>query len=104
MGAGVADTDKVDLPDSPGLDFKIETLYEDEDNSVSPERSKGNGEKVSLIQVKGIGKRTVENLNANGISTISDLLAADPEELSANINGTSPKTISEWQTFWLYWY
>ncbi|NVM35263.1 MAG: helix-hairpin-helix domain-containing protein [Candidatus Lokiarchaeota archaeon] len=49
-----------------------------------------------MIQVKGIGTGTVENLNANGISTISDLLAADPEELSANINGASPKTVSEW--------
>ena len=36
-GAGVADTDKVDLPESPGLDFEIKKLYEDDDTKQEKE-------------------------------------------------------------------
>lgn len=93
-GAGVADTDKVDLLESPGLDFDIETLYEE---GNSQELNENSGDEFSLIQVKGIGKGTVENLNAQGIKTISDLLSANPEELSASISGASAKTVNEWQ-------
>jgi transcription termination factor NusA len=93
-GVGVADTDKVDLPESPGLDFEIETLYEDSDNQ---EENAVSEEPISLLQVKGIGKGTVENLKTNGILTLSDLLEADPEALSASISGASVKTVSEWQ-------
>ncbi len=93
-GAGVADTDKVDISESPGLDFKIETLYEEDDSQEANEES---GEDISLIQVKGIGKGTMESLNAQGIKTISDLISANPEELSANISGASVKTVNDWQ-------
>ena len=93
-GAGVADTDTVEVPEDSGLDFKIETLYEDDDVQESSEESE---EKISLLQVKGIGKGTVENLKAQGIQTVADLLAAEPEELSASITGASVKTVSEWQ-------
>ena len=97
-GAGVADTDKIEPPEVTGLDFKVETLYEEDDaiedgtNSSKPSVSE-----IPLTLVKGIGKGTVENLNAQGITSISKLLAADPEELSANISGASVKTISQWQ-------
>jgi len=94
-GVGVADTDQVEIPDSPGLDFEIETLYEEtntEEQGASPEVE------ISLLQVKGIGKGTVENLKVQGILSIPDLLAANPEELSASIMGASAKTVSEWQT------
>lgn len=94
-GAGVADTDKVELPSSPGLDFEIETLYEESD---ATEKSEESDEGIPLIQVKGIGKGTAENLRAQGIQTIPDLLAADPEELSASLSGASAKTISDWQS------
>jgi hypothetical protein len=93
-GAGVADTDKVEIPDSPGLDFEIETLYEEPDTQ---EQNKESEDKTSLLQVKGIGKGTFENLKAQGIRSISDLLAANPEELSVSISGASVKTVSEWQ-------
>ncbi|MFX1386517.1 MAG: helix-hairpin-helix domain-containing protein, partial [Promethearchaeota archaeon] len=93
-GAGVADTDKIDLLESPGLDFDIETLYEE---GNSQELNETSGDEFPLIQVKGIGKGTVENLNAQGIKTISDLLSANPEELSASISGASAKTVNEWQ-------
>jgi len=97
-GAGVADTDKVELPDVSGLDFRVETLYEEEDaiengtNSGVPSESE-----IPLTLVKGIGKGTVENLSTQGITSISELLAADPEELSASISGASVKTISQWK-------
>ncbi|KKL78102.1 hypothetical protein LCGC14_2028170, partial [marine sediment metagenome] len=55
------------------------------------------GTQISLIKVKGIGKGTVENLETQGINTIVDLLAANPDTLSANVNGVSSKTILEWQ-------
>jgi RecA/RadA recombinase len=94
-GTGVADTDKCELPEASGLDFKVETLYEDDDTNQDQEVVEQ--EEVNLIQVKGIGKGTVENLNAQGIMTVSDLLAANPEELSASISGASVKTVNEWQ-------
>ena len=96
-GAGVADTDKVDLPESSGLDFKIETLYEDDGTQNDQETEELSNDEIPLTQVKGIGKGTVENLNAQGIKSISGLLAADPEELSASISGASIKTINLWQ-------
>ena len=97
-GAGVADTDKVDLTETPGLDFEIETLYEDNDNQEQSDISDQQSDnEVPLIQVKGIGKGTIESLAAQGIRTISDLLAANPEDLSASISGASVKTVSEWQ-------
>jgi DNA repair protein RAD51 len=94
-GAGVADTDKVDLPESPGLDFEIETLYEENDAENSDSSSEN--EEFGLIQVKGIGKGTMEHLRNQGIITISDLLKANPEALSASISGASVKTVTEWQ-------
>ncbi|MFX0005451.1 MAG: DNA repair and recombination protein RadA [Promethearchaeota archaeon] len=94
-GAGVADTDKVDLPESPGLDFEIETLYEETDAENSDTSSEN--KEIELLQVKGIGKGTVENLRNQGIITISDLLEANPEELSVSISGASVKTVTDWQ-------
>ena len=89
-GAGIADTDTVDLPGAPGLDFEIETLYEESDDQE-------NDEKASLLEVKGIGKGTIESLKDQGINNITDLLAADPNDLSTKISGASSKTVSEWQ-------
>ncbi len=88
--AGVADTDKVDIPDTPGLDFEVEKLYEEEDSS-----SEDSG--PNLKAVKGIGKGTVEGLGALGISSIMDLVNADPEDLSSKLSGTSSKMVLEWQ-------
>jgi len=97
-GAGVADTDKVELPEVSGLDFKVETLYEEEDAIENgTDSSKLLEPEIPLTLVKGIGKGTVENLNTQGITNISELLAADPEEISASISGASVKTISQWK-------
>jgi RecA/RadA recombinase len=93
-GTGVADTDKVDLPDTLGLNFEIEALYEESDTVEEVENTE---EEIPLTKVKGIGKGSAESLKSQGIQTIEDLLAADPEELSATISGASTKTISDWQ-------
>ncbi|MHA2280720.1 MAG: DNA repair and recombination protein RadA [Promethearchaeota archaeon] len=86
--AGVADTEKIGIPDEKGLDFEVETLYEESEEPLS----------AALLDVKGIGKGTAENLETEGISSIEDLLNADPENLSSKISGISPKKVSEWQT------
>jgi RecA/RadA recombinase len=86
--AGVADTEKVDIPDEKGLDFEVETLYEESEETSQ----------VSLIDVKGIGKGTVESLETEGITSVEELLNADSEDLSSKISGISPKKVSEWQT------
>lgn len=39
----------------------------------------------------------VENLKSQVIVNIEDLLAANPENLSASISGASVKTVNEWQ-------
>jgi DNA repair protein RadA len=83
--AGVADTETVELPSEKSLDFEVETLYEESDESVT------------LLDVKGIGKGTVESLEAEGITSVEKLLNADKEELSSKISGISPKRVSEWQ-------
>ncbi|KKN05346.1 hypothetical protein LCGC14_1088280 [marine sediment metagenome] len=88
--AGVADTDKVDIPDTPGLDFEVEKLYEEEGSSSESQDSK-------LISVKGIGKGTVEGLGALGIASITDLVNADPNNLSSKLSGASSKMVLEWQ-------
>ena len=86
--AGIADTEKVEIPDEKGLDFEVEMLYE-ESAEEAPE--------IALTNVKGIGKGTAENLETEGIITVKDLLDADPENLSSKISGISPRKVSEWQ-------
>ncbi|TFG01390.1 MAG: DNA repair and recombination protein RadA [Promethearchaeota archaeon] len=90
--AGIADTDKVDLPDLDGLNdkFEIENLYEENENLQ-------NTNEISLTKVKGIGKGMADNLKTEGISTINDLISANPEEIAQKINGASEKQINEWQ-------
>ncbi len=86
--AGVADTEKVEIPDEKGLDFEVETLYEESEDTAN----------IGITNVKGIGKGTAESLETEGITTVDDLLNADPEDLSSKISGISPKKVSEWQT------
>ncbi|MFW9941333.1 MAG: DNA repair and recombination protein RadA [Candidatus Thorarchaeota archaeon] len=93
---GIADTDKVEIPKSTGLEFEVETLYEEKEEASS-EDSKPASEQVSLISVKGIGKGTAEGLEALGISSIDELVAADPDDLSAKLSGASTSKVIEWQ-------
>jgi RecA/RadA recombinase len=89
--AGVADTEKVEIPDEKGLDFEIETIYEESEETEGSIA-------ITLLDVKGIGKGTVESLETEGITSVDDLLSADSEELSSKISGVSPKKVTEWQT------
>ena len=86
--AGVADTEKIEFPDEKSLDFEVETLYEESEESRD----------ISLVDVKGIGKGTVESLEAEGITSVAELLDADSEDLSTKISGISQKKVSEWQS------
>jgi len=86
--AGIADTEKIEIPDEKGLDFEVETLYEESGDTAN----------IVITNVKGIGKGTAESLETEGITTVDDLLNADPEDLSSKISGISPKKVSEWQT------
>jgi len=91
---GVADTDKVDFPTNEDLelDIEIEQLYEENDSEDTSSSD------IPLTTVTGIGKGTADNLNENGITTIKDLLSADPETLSEKISGVSSKKVTDWQT------
>ena len=91
--AGVADTENVEIPDEKGLNFEVETLYEESEESESE-----NTTDITLISVKGIGKGTAESLEVEGITSVKKLLNADPESLSSKISGISPKKVSEWQS------
>lgn len=92
---GIADTDKVDVPDtkSPALDFEVEELYEKDEGSEED----GSNSNIPLINIKGVGKGTKENLEAQGINSVEELLSADPEELASKIVGISPKKVIEMQ-------
>ncbi|MFX1411169.1 MAG: DNA repair and recombination protein RadA [Promethearchaeota archaeon] len=96
--AGIADIDKIEIPKSSGIDFKVETLYEESnDTTTNEDRTEESQEVPSLIEVKGIGKGIAESLKTFGINTIDGLLKIDPDELSAKMSGASPKTVRDWQ-------
>jgi len=94
--AGIADTDKVEIPKTPGLEFEVETLYEEKEE-LSSEDSKSASGDVPLVSIKGIGKGTAEGLEALGINSIDELVAADPDDLSAKLSGASTSKVLEWQ-------
>jgi predicted flap endonuclease-1-like 5' DNA nuclease len=95
--AGVADTEEIDLPKSKGLDFELEELYEDDDGEDEDEKEIEKNH--SLTDIKGIGKGTLDNLKAEGIETIDDLLDEDPEDLASKISGVSKSMVEEWQKY-----
>ncbi len=95
---GIADTEKGEVPEAKGLDFEVETLYEEEQvvGEVSVEESTGSGE-YSLIDVKGIGAGMAKNLIKNGVASVDALIESDPEQLASKISGISSKMINDWQ-------
>ena len=92
---GIADTEKGEVPEAKGLDFEVETLYEEEENT---EESKVSDNDNSLIDVKGIGAGTVKNLIKAGVGSVKELVSSDPEKIASEINGVSSKMVLEWQT------
>jgi len=94
---GIADTEKGEVPEAQGLDFEVETLYEEEKEDVEVSGDNGNG-KHSLIDVKGIGAGTAKNLFKVGVDSVEELVSSDPEQVASKISGVSPKMVVEWQT------
>ena len=97
---GIADTEKGEVPEAKGLNFKVETLYEEEEELQEDKVSDNTGDsgEYALVDVKGIGDGTAKNLIKNGIKSVEALLESDPETLATKISGISSKMISEWQT------
>ena len=95
---GIADTEKGEVPETKGLDFEVEALYEEEEveKEVAAEVDANSGE-YSLVDVKGIGNGTAKNLVINGVASVEALLESDPEQLATKISGISSKMINEWQ-------
>ena len=95
---GIADTEKGEVPEAQGLDFEVETLYEEESNIEESEGSGNINGDLSLIDVKGIGDGTARNLVKSGINSVEDLINSDPEIVASKISGVSSKKVVEWQT------
>ena len=96
---GIADTEKGEVPEAKGLDFEVESLYEEEEE-IQEEKITNDAiisEEYTLVDVKGIGDGTAKSLAKNGITSVEDLLNTDAETLSSKISGISSKKINEWQ-------
>ena len=94
---GIADTEKGDVPEAKGLDFEVETLFEEENDTEDNQTSEETGGGHSLVEVKGIGEGTAKNLVKSGIRSVEDLINSDPESLASKISGISSKKVVEWQ-------
>ena len=88
---GIADTEKGEVPETKGLDFEVEALYEEE------ECVEGSVGGPLLVKVKGIGNGMAGNLASNGINSVEDLINSDPDDISSKISGVSSKMIVDWQ-------
>ena len=95
---GIADTEKGDVPEAQGLDFEVETLYEEESNTEEIITPKNGNDEHSLIDVKGIGAGTAKNLIKVGVDSVKELVSSDPEQVASKISGVSSKMVLEWQT------
>ncbi len=89
---GIADTEKGEVPEAKGLDFEVETLFEEESDEAN-----GESIDISITSVKGIGAGTADSLEEHGILTIDNLLKSNPEEVASKITGVSSKKVLEWQ-------
>ena len=94
---GIADTEKGEVPEAQGLDFEVETLYEEESNAEENKVSDNANDKHSLIDVKGIGAGTAKNLIKVGVGSVKELVSSNPEQVASKINGVSSKMVLEWQ-------
>ncbi len=94
---GIADTEKGEVPEAQGLDFEVETLYEEEVNAEENEISDNGNGKHSLIDVKGIGAGTAKNLIKVGVDSVEELVSSDPKQVASKISGVSSKMVIEWQ-------
>jgi len=92
---GVADTQEVKVNEKVSLKkISVEKITIEEDFFEEDT----NGQSYNLIDVKGIGAGTEKQLKKQGIKSISDLLASNPEVIAKKISGISENKINEWQT------
>ena len=96
---GIADTEKGEVSEAQGLDFEVETLYEEEveESTEEPMTSNNTSGQHSLIDVKGIGAGTAKNLIKAGVVSVEALVSSDPEQVAAKISGISSKMVVEMQ-------
>lgn len=95
---GIADTEKVEISSKTSPQFDIEDVIEEiEPPSHEQKHDTDKDLEVPLTEVKGIGKGTAKTLELEGITSIKQLIDCDPEDISAQISGISPKMINEWQ-------
>ena len=87
-------------PGEPGVDTEAETDIQesDADTEAAPEgdTSTADSSDEPVDSVSGIGSAYAEGLEATGIETVGDLLAADPAEIAAD-SDLSEKRVSGWQ-------
>lgn len=96
---GIADTEKGEVPETKGLDFEVEALYEEEKAEGSEVTGDTDSSReYSLIDVKGIGAGMAKNLIKHGVGSVDALIESDPEQLASKISGISSKMINDWQT------
>ena len=97
--AGIADTDKVEIPTSQEseFEFEIDKIYEESKENEETISDSTDSADTPLTNVKGIGKGTAESLKLYGVTTMEELLSAEPDELSAKITGVSSAMVGEWQ-------
>ncbi len=50
-----------------------------------------------LDEIDGIGPKTAEKLDDAGVENVGDLIEADPDELSEDVEGVSADGVREWQ-------
>lgn len=94
---GIADNEKGEVPEAQGLDFEVETLFEDENVNEENQISEVSNGKHLLVEVKGIGDGTAKNLVKNGINSVEDLIKSDPETIASKLSGVSSKKVLDWQ-------
>ena len=97
---GIADTENAEMPEGDTSGFEVPSLFEDIDEEEGeaptgiPESESG---EEKLTTVKGIGAGMADQLKKAGISSVDELISAQPEELASKVSGASVKKVQEWQ-------
>lgn len=77
-------------------EVEAEVDAEETDAEAEEDTPTADGNEASVESVSGIGPAYAERLEAAGVETVADLLAADPEAIAAE-SDLSEKRVSGWQ-------
>jgi predicted flap endonuclease-1-like 5' DNA nuclease len=77
-------------------EVEAEVDAEETDAEAEEDTPTADGSEASVESVSGIGPAYAERLEAAGVETVADLLAADPEAIAAE-SDLSEKRVSGWQ-------